>query len=126
MDCKFFRIDPDEEDFDIFRAINQIFRHIKQSTKKTLVNKISVRLLGLEFKWDNILKTKAMKFIVKKTCLIISNIYCVSCKKNTAKEKSSFRKNKQNRLMLLSHCVVCGKKKSTFIKNQELHNFNNI
>ena len=32
--CKFVRIDPDKEDFDIFRAINEIFRHIKQSTKK--------------------------------------------------------------------------------------------
>ena len=32
--CKFIRIDPDKEDFDIFRAINEIFRHIKQSTKK--------------------------------------------------------------------------------------------
>ena len=27
--CKFIRIDPDKEDFDIFRAINEIFRHIK-------------------------------------------------------------------------------------------------
>ena len=27
--------------------------------------------------------------------------------------------------MLLSNCAVCGKKKSTFIKNKELHNFNN-
>ena len=25
----FIRIDPDKEDFDIFRAINEIFRHIK-------------------------------------------------------------------------------------------------
>ena len=25
-------------------------------------------------------------------------------------------------LMLLSNCVVCGQKKSTFIKSQELHN----
>ena len=32
--CKFIRIDPDKEDFDIFRAINEIFRHIKQSAKK--------------------------------------------------------------------------------------------
>ena len=32
--CKFVRIDPYKEDFDIFRAINEIFRHIKQSTKK--------------------------------------------------------------------------------------------
>ena len=28
--------------------------------------------------------------------------------------------------MLLSNESVCGKKKSTFIKNKELHNFNNI
>ena len=32
-------------------------------------------------------------------------------------------KLKQNRLMLLSNCAVCGKKKLTFIKNKELHNF---
>ena len=52
--------------------------------------------------------------------------YCVSCKKNTADENSSVKKTKQNRLMLLSNCTVCCKKKSTFIKNQELHSFNNI
>ena len=52
--------------------------------------------------------------------------YCVSCKKYTANENSSVRRTKQNRLMLLSNCAICGKKKSTFIKNQELHNFNNI
>ena len=28
--------------------------------------------------------------------------------------------------MLLSNYAVCGKKESTFIKNQELHKFNNI
>ena len=32
--CKFIKIDPDKEDFDIFSAINEIFRHIKQWTKK--------------------------------------------------------------------------------------------
>ena len=42
-----------------------MFTHIKQSTKKTLINNISTRLLGLEFKSDNIIKSKAMKFIVK-------------------------------------------------------------
>ena len=52
--------------------------------------------------------------------------YCVSCIKNTANENLSVRKNKQNRLMLLSNCAVCGKKKLTFIKNKELKNFNNI
>ena len=38
--CKFISIDPDNEDFDIFKAVNEIFRHIKQSTKKTVISKI--------------------------------------------------------------------------------------
>ena len=29
LNCKLIRIDPDKEDFDIFKAINKIFRHIK-------------------------------------------------------------------------------------------------
>ena len=45
--------------------------------------------------------------------------YCVSCKKNTANKNSSVKRIKQNRLMLLLNCVVCGKKKSRLIKNQE-------
>ena len=40
LGCKFLRIDTDEEDFNIFRTISEIFRHIKQSTKKNLMNKI--------------------------------------------------------------------------------------
>ena len=50
--------------------------------------------------------------------------YCVSCKINTVNENSSVGKTKENRLMLLSNCAVSGKKKLTFIKNQELNNFN--
>ena len=69
------RIDPDKEDFDICKTINGIFRHIKQpsnqltklSTKKSMINKISIRLLELEFKSENMLKSKAIKHIVKKS-----------------------------------------------------------
>ena len=46
----------------------------------------------------------------------------VSCNKNTANENSSARKTNPNRLMLLTTCAACGKKKSTFVKNQELSN----
>ena len=49
LGCEFFRIDPDKEGFDIFKAINEIFRYIKQSsnqlTKKTLAVKIFMKLL---------------------------------------------------------------------------------
>ena len=49
-------------------------------------------------------------------------IYCVSCKKNTANKNSSVRKTKNSRLTLLSNCAVCGKKNLVFIKNKELNN----
>ena len=47
--------------------------------------------------------------------------YCVSCKKNTANKISSVRKTKQNELMLLSNCVVCGREKLRLTENQEIH-----
>ena len=66
LGCKFIRIYPDKDDFDIFRANNEIFKHIKQSIRKTLINKILRRLLPLDFKSDNITILKAIKFIVEK------------------------------------------------------------
>ena len=66
LGCKFIRIDSDKEKFDSFRTINKIFRHIKKWTKNTLLNNISTRLLKLNFKSDNIIESKAIKFIVKK------------------------------------------------------------
>ena len=62
-----------KKDFDAFQTVNKIFRHIKQLTKKTLINKTSKKLLGLQFKWDNITKLKAIRFISKRYCLIIIN-----------------------------------------------------
>ena len=38
-----------------------MFRHFKKSNKKTLINKISARLLALEFESDNIIKSKGIK-----------------------------------------------------------------
>ena len=51
--------------------------------------------------------------------------YCVSYKSNAENENSSARRTKQNRLMVLSNCAVCGKKKSTFIKNKEIRSVSN-
>ena len=42
--------------------------------------------------------------------------YCVSCKKYTTDENSSFRKTKRNRLTLLSICTFCGKKNQLLLK----------
>ena len=48
LGCVFIRKNPDEENFNIFRAINKIHRYIKKSTKKSLTDKISKRLLEPE------------------------------------------------------------------------------
>ena len=49
IDCVFIRINPDEKDFNIFKEINKIHRHIVKSSKESLIDKISKRLLQLEF-----------------------------------------------------------------------------
>ena len=66
LGCVFIRINPDEKNFNIFRAINKIHRHIKKSTKKSLIDKISKRLLKLEFKSNHSIITKALKRAAKK------------------------------------------------------------
>ena len=45
--------------------------------------------------------------------------YCLKCRKDTENINSKFSKTSNGRTMLLSKCVICGSKKSRFIKNQE-------
>ena len=42
--------------------------------------------------------------------------YFVTCKKNTADKNCGVRKTKQNRLMIVSNCAICDKKKPMFKK----------
>ena len=48
LDCLFIRINPDEKDFNIFKEINEIHRHFKKLSKKSLMDNVSKRLLELE------------------------------------------------------------------------------
>ena len=52
--------------------------------------------------------------------------FCVSGKKNTANKNASVRKTKQNRLMVLSVCAVCGKKNQLLLKIENLITFQMI
>ena len=45
--------------------------------------------------------------------------YCLVCKKNTENKDAKIIKTKNGRIMLSSECVVCGSKKSRFMKEQE-------
>ena len=40
LNCVFIRINPDEKDFNTFKEINKIHRHIKNTFKKPLIDKI--------------------------------------------------------------------------------------
>ena len=63
------RTNPDAADFDMNRLINQIYTHIieptkketKVSTKKSLIDDLSKRLLELEFKSNHSIKSKCLK-----------------------------------------------------------------
>ena len=65
LGCKFIRNDPRKEDFDTFRPICEIFKHIKQ-LKITLINRIRRRIFGSEFQSYNIIKSKTIKCIATK------------------------------------------------------------
>ena len=59
------RTNPDAADFDMNKLINQIYTHIIKSTKKSLIDDLSKRLLELEFKSNHSVKSKCLKWIVK-------------------------------------------------------------
>ena len=42
--------------------------------------------------------------------------FCASCKIYTANKNSSPRKTKQNKLMHLPNCAICGIKRLTFLR----------
>ena len=67
LDCVFIRINPDN--FNIFKVIKKIHRHIKKSTQKSLIYDLWKRLLELEFKQHNTIKSKCLKWIVKNILL---------------------------------------------------------
>ena len=66
LSCVFIRINPDEKDFNIFKEINKIHRHIKKSSKESLIDNISKRLLELEFKSNHSIESKCLKWVIKK------------------------------------------------------------
>ena len=45
--------------------------------------------------------------------------YCLKCRRNTKNRDAKMIKTKNRRLALSSKCVVCGSKKSRFMKVQE-------
>ena len=73
LGCEFIIINPDEENVNICKVKKEIFRHIKESikkstknlTEKSLIDELSKKILRLEFNSSNSIKTKCLKYIVK-------------------------------------------------------------
>ena len=65
--CKFNRINPDAENYDIFVEIGKMQNQVIESSKKSLIDDLSKRLLELEFKSNHSIKSKYLKWIVKNT-----------------------------------------------------------
>ena len=70
---------------------------------------------AMGIKWDE-RRTQKSSAYCEILYVQMMKMWCVSCKKNTANKNWSIRWTKQNRLMLLSNCAVCGSLKiKTFI-----------
>ena len=69
LGCKFIRIDPSKEDYyvstELRRIQNYTVKLTKKSTKSSLIDEILKRLLRLDFKSSNSIKTKCLKYSVK-------------------------------------------------------------
>ena len=66
LGCVFIIINPYKKNFNIFKEINKIHRHIKKSTKKLLIDDLSKRMLELEFNSNHLIKSMCLKWIIKK------------------------------------------------------------
>ena len=56
------RIQTDKESFNTHKGISEILRHIKQSSREALANKISKKFLILELKSDNDIKSNVKRY----------------------------------------------------------------
>ena len=75
-------------------------------------------------KYKSIRKNKNDKIVLLGKDQLNTAEFLIS--KSLIDSNASVRKTNQHRLLPLSNCAISGKKKSTFIKNQGLHNFDNI
>ena len=62
----FIRINPDQPNLDEYEELGRVQKYNEKSSKKSLIDDLSKRLLELEFKLNHAIKSKCLKWIVKK------------------------------------------------------------
>ena len=90
--------------------IKNIHSHIKKSTKKSLIDDLSKRLLELEFKSNHSIKSKCLKWLVKK---LLPTIYGM---KNTQSKRKPIKLRKKPGT---TYCLGCKDYTNNF-KPQEI------
>ena len=114
LGCKFIRINPDAENYDVFLEIGKIQNHIIKSTKKSPIDDLSKRLLELEFKSNHSIKSKYLKWIVKnilpnkkKNTQSKIKTYCFGCKDFTHNFMPQEVKMTNKMFREKPNCIVC-------------------
>ena len=91
---------------------------IKEQTKKSLMGKIARRLLELDFESNNSIKTRCLRYIVKKYFLQYKSMltYCLKCNNNT--KNIGLKKVTMTNIVIRakSRCDTCKAQKSRFLK----------
>ena len=130
--------------FNIFKEINKIQWHIKKSkqilteksTKKSLIGGPSKRPLELEFKSNQSIKSKSLKWIVNttnntrhekhtiknktdKNWKKLGTTYCLGCKDYTDNFKPQEVTMTKKVLWEKSNCALCRSSKSRFLKQKQ-------
>ena len=70
--CEFVRINPDENNYILFKAINEIDRYINILTERSLIDKIFKKLLRIRNSIKSLYKIKIFKVCFKKNISIIA------------------------------------------------------
>ena len=78
----FTRINPDKPNFDEYEEFGRVQKYIEKSTKKSLIDDLSKRLLELEFESNHSIKSECPEWVVKKILPTIKDM-----KKNQSKIK---------------------------------------
>ena len=69
--------------------------------------------------WDWVVHINSKIWVEKINNTYKMESYCLECKKNTENIDPKVSSTSTGRVMTLSKCVICGSKKSRFIKHQE-------
>ena len=117
-------------DFDEYEEFGRVQKYIEKSTKKSLIDDLSKRLLKLEFKSNHSIKSKCLKWIVEKKYYlqykVMKNVRPIKTGKKIGTTYKDYTHNFKPQEVKItnkvprekSNCFVCRSSKSRFLKQK--------